>query len=84
MRGVIVVVVVVLVLALLGWLRFSSPSGDPAVRIDTAEIQEDTGEIAEQGRAAINRMHAEIQDDEEVRPDPPRDASVPSAEANEQ
>lgn len=81
MRALVIAVVVVLVLVLLGWLRFSTPSGNPTLQIDTAEIKEDTGEMVEQGKSAIGRVREEVNEDadEEVRQESPAgDADTPT------
>lgn len=86
MRALLVAVVVVIVLALLGWLRFGTPDGNPTLQIDTEEIREDSGEIVEQGKAAVENIHAEVQEEEaeeRVRNSPNRDDELP-AESVEQ
>jgi hypothetical protein len=54
MRIVIVVLVVVLILGLVGWLRFSSPDGDPTIRVDTEKVKQDTSEIVEKSKQVID------------------------------
>lgn len=86
MRALVIAIVVVLVLALLGWLRFSTPDGKPTMQIDTQEMQEDSGEIVEQGKAAVENIHAEFQEESEEgvrRNSPNRDDELP-AESVEQ
>ena len=42
MRALLVIVVVVLALVLIGWLQVSSPEGDPTIRVDTEQVEQDT------------------------------------------
>jgi hypothetical protein len=54
MRAVIVIVVIVLVLGLVGWLKFSSPDGDPILRVDTDKIKQDTSELVEKAKDVVD------------------------------
>ncbi len=54
MRVVIVVLVLVLILGLVGWLRFSSPNGDPTIRVDTEKVKQDTSEMVEKSKQAFD------------------------------
>lgn len=60
MRVLIVICVILLVLAVIGWLRFSSDSGDPTIRLDTEKIQTDSSEMMRQSRQAIDSAAREI------------------------
>jgi hypothetical protein len=53
MRAVIVIVVIVLVLGLVGWLQFSSPNGEPTIRVDTDKIKQDTSQIVEKAKDVV-------------------------------
>lgn len=54
MRAIIVIAVIVLVLGLVGWLRFSSPDGDPTIRVDTEKVRQDTSAIVEKSKEAVD------------------------------
>lgn len=93
MRAVVITLIVVVVLFFLGWLRFSNPGGNPTLQVDTAEIKEDTGEMVERGKAAVERVQAELNvedkgDDEapeeEVRREPSEGEPAPSLEPRAQ
>ncbi|MFG0263184.1 MAG: hypothetical protein ACF788_12400 [Novipirellula sp. JB048] len=54
MRAVIIIVVLVLVFVLIGWIRFGSLDGDPAVRVDTEKVKQDTSEMVETSKRAVD------------------------------
>lgn len=60
MRALIVIAVIVLILGLVGWLQFSSPDGDPTIRVDTDRIKQDTSEIVEKTKDAVDRTVEKI------------------------
>jgi len=53
MRAIIVILFVVLILAAVGWLRFSSPNGNPSMEIDTAKVRQDTSDVVEGSKRAV-------------------------------
>ncbi len=53
MRAVIIVAFLILILVAIGWLRFFSPDGDPAVQIDTDKVQEDTSAFVEESKRIV-------------------------------
>ncbi|WP_283434617.1 hypothetical protein [Neorhodopirellula lusitana] len=54
MRVLIVVVVILVILGLVGWLRFSSPDGNPTIRVDTQKVKQDTSELMENSKQAVD------------------------------
>ncbi len=60
MRAVLVIVVILIVLGLVGWLRFGSPDGDPAISVDSQKVRQDTSAIVEKTkevtRNAVNGL----------------------------
>jgi predicted PurR-regulated permease PerM len=63
MRAVIVVAVLLLILGLIvlvGWVGFSSPDGDPTLRVDTDKVQRDTSAIVENAKEVANEAAVNI------------------------
>ena len=60
MRAVILIAVIVLILGLLGWLQFSSPDGDPTIRVDTDRIKQDTSEIVEKTKDVVDEITGKV------------------------
>ncbi len=54
MRALIVIVVILLILGLVGWLRFSLPDGNPTIRVDTQKVKQDTSELMENSKQAVD------------------------------
>ncbi|WP_153555587.1 hypothetical protein [Roseimaritima sediminicola] len=74
MRAVVIIVVILLVLVLLGWLKFSTNDGNPAIQLDTQEIQDDTNRAVEGVKGAAEKVDEQI--DIEVRRKPEADESA--------
>lgn len=55
MRVLIAVVVIIAVLAFVGWIKFSSPDGDPTLRIDTNKVKQDTSAIVDKSKEITHR-----------------------------
>jgi hypothetical protein len=73
MRALLVFVLVVLVLALVGWVRFSSDDGKRAsIHIETKEIEEDTGRALESGAALLQDAGESVERATEAPRDPDR------------
>ncbi len=68
MRAVIVVVLLAFVLGLIGWLRFSSPDGNPTIQVDTDKVKHDTEQIVEKSKQAIEAATDRV--DATVDPEP--------------
>ena len=66
MRAILVIVVLVLVLAGVGWLSFSSPDGDPTIRINSEKVKSDSAVIVEKSKEAFSNAAERI--DERVEP----------------
>jgi len=60
MRAIIVIIFLVLILAAVGWLRFSSPNGNPSVEIDAAKVRQDTSEVIESSKRAVGAAADDI------------------------
>jgi hypothetical protein len=54
MRALIFVVAIVLLMAVIGWLRFTSDDGDPSVRVDTDKMKQDTSSLVETTKDAAD------------------------------
>lgn len=50
MRVLIAVIVVVAVMVFVGWIKFSSPDGDPTLRVDTNKMKQDTSAIVDKSK----------------------------------
>jgi predicted negative regulator of RcsB-dependent stress response len=50
MRALIVIVVLAVVLGYVGWVQFSSPDGDPTIRVDTEKVKQDTSAMVEKSK----------------------------------
>ena len=66
MRAILVIVVLVLVLAGVGWLSFSSPDGDPTIRINSEKVKSDSAVIVEKSKEALSNVAERI--DERAEP----------------
>lgn len=55
MRVLIAVIVVVAVMGFVGWIKFSSPDGDPTLRIDTNKMKRDTSAIVDKSKELTNQ-----------------------------
>ena len=60
MRAILVIVVILVVLALVGWVSFSTPDGDPTLRIDADKVKQDTAVIVEKSKQAIDNVANKI------------------------
>jgi len=60
MRMLFVIVAVIVLLTLVGWLRFSSPGGNPTIQVDVEKVEQDTTKIIEKSKAAVNKAAEEI------------------------
>ncbi|WP_182868177.1 hypothetical protein [Stieleria mannarensis] len=69
MRAVIGIVVLLLVLAWVGWVQFSSPDGDPTLRVDSDKVRQDTAEIVEKSKHVVERAAEEIDENLESEPE---------------
>ena len=60
MRAILVIVVLFVVLALVGWIRFGSASGDPTITIDSEKVKSDTAEVVEKTKQAFDNVANEV------------------------
>ena len=56
MRAILLIVVILVVLALVGWVSFSTPDGDPTLRIDADKVKQDTAVIVEKSKQALDNV----------------------------
>lgn len=70
MRAIIVVAIVVLVLALVGWIQFSSPDGNPTIQIDTEKVKEDTSTLVEKAKGAAEEVDRRVDVNVDTSPKP--------------
>jgi hypothetical protein len=54
MRVLLILAAVVLLLALAGWVSFSSGPGRSSINLETDEIRQDTSEVMETGSELLN------------------------------
>ncbi|WP_404305396.1 hypothetical protein [Neorhodopirellula lusitana] len=66
MRTLIIAGVIIVVLVLVGWLRFSSPEGDPTIRVDTDRVKQDTSNIVEKAKDAASEVERRADYDPEL------------------
>ena len=60
MRALIVIVLLAVVLGLVGWVTYSTPDGDPTIRVNTEKVKQDTSEIVERSKRAIDATSERI------------------------
>lgn len=60
MRAIIGVAVLLLVLAWGGWVQFSSPDGDPTMRVDADKARQDTAVMVEKSKRALDETAAKV------------------------
>jgi hypothetical protein len=63
MRALLLLVAIVLILAVVGWISFSSEPGRSSINIETDEIREDTGEVMREGSELLRNAEEEIRDE---------------------
>ncbi|MCC9598945.1 hypothetical protein LOC67_00125 [Stieleria sp. JC731] len=60
MRGLLIAVLVVAALFLIGWLKYDDSNGDPTVRIDSANVRQDTSEMVETTKNAAEEIDRRV------------------------
>ncbi len=78
MRVLLVIVALVLVMLVIGWLRFSSPEGNPTIQIDGDKVKQDTSSLVDSTKSAVNQAADSIDnsiDDSDI-DDPVTDETV--------
>lgn len=63
MRLLLILAAIVLLLAVAGWITFSSDSGRSSINLETDEIREDTGEMMRSGSELLREAEGEIKDE---------------------
>lgn len=84
MRALLFIVAVVLILALLGWITFSSSPGKSSINIETQKIEQDTDQALEKSAEALQRagesldstMESEPETTEQIEPQTPEPTNV--------
>ena len=54
MRTILFVAVLLFALGWIGWVKFSSPEGDPTIRVDSDKVKQDTAVIIEKSKDAFD------------------------------
>ena len=62
MRAVIVIVVLAVVLVLVGWVSFSSPEGNPTIRVNSEKVKNDTAVIVDKTKQAVENVADKVDD----------------------
>ena len=60
MKGLVITVAIVLLLLLIGWLQFSTPDGDPTIRIDTDKVEQDTSAVVDKAKEAAREVDRRV------------------------
>lgn len=60
MRALVALIAIVVILAIVGWLKFGSPNGDPTVQVDTDKVQKDTSAMVESVKDAANEIDKRV------------------------
>jgi hypothetical protein len=79
MRSLIFIIAVVLILALLGWITFSSTPGKSSINIETQKIEQDTDQALEKGAEALQKAGDSI--DSSLRTDSEPSSAAPTTPA---
>ncbi|MCA9136955.1 MAG: hypothetical protein KDB00_09350 [Planctomycetales bacterium] len=61
MRAMIAIAVVLLILGLIGWIQFSSPGGDPTIRVDSQKVKQDTSVLVEKSKQAVESAAEKVE-----------------------
>lgn len=60
MKVLLIGLVIVVLLFVAGWLTFSKRDGAASINVETERIEQDTAEIVEGGRRAIQRADEKV------------------------
>ena len=60
MRALAVIAVIVLLLSIVGWLKFSSPDGNPTIRVDRNKIEHDTAVMVDESKEALDQAAQKV------------------------
>ncbi|QDV41788.1 hypothetical protein Enr13x_16310 [Stieleria neptunia] len=60
MRAIIGVAVLLLVLAWVGWVQFSSPDGDPTMRVDADKVRQDSAVMVEKSKQVLDETAEKV------------------------
>ncbi len=61
MRAVLILAVLIAVMVLVGWIRFSSPAGNPTLEVDKAKIQGDTQDMVDSVKNVAERVDEQVE-----------------------
>lgn len=73
MRALILLIAIIVLFALVGWISFSSETGQSSINIETNEIREDTGEVMRQGSELLQNAEEQVTPDSRPSPADSRD-----------
>ena len=60
MRALLIAALIVVVLLFVGWIRFSSPDGNPTIQIDTEKVKQDTSALVEKAKDAADEVDRRV------------------------
>lgn len=60
MRALLIFALLVAAMVLIGWIRFSSPAGNPTIEVDKAKIQGDTQDMVDSVKHAAERVDEQV------------------------
>ena len=66
MRFILTLILLLIVLAVFGWISFSSPDGNPTLRVNTERVKEDTSRIIDRSRDAIDDLQQPPQTEQDT------------------
>ncbi len=61
MKAIVGIVAVVLLLAVVGWISFSSSDGTATIKINTEKAKHDIGVLEKEGEKLLGEAEAELQ-----------------------
>lgn len=50
LRTILIIAIIALVLGLMGWLKFSNSGNETTIKLDKAQVKEDTGKAVEKAK----------------------------------
>ncbi len=74
MRGLIILAAIAALLAVAGWITFSSDTDRSSINLETEEIREDTGQMMQSGSELLHDAEEELS--EEPADTPPAEQPV--------
>ncbi len=62
MRALVAIIVIFIILGFAGWITFSTPNGEPTLRVDTNKVKEDTSAIVEKSKELTHQAVDQVED----------------------